>query len=33
VTQWHNTVSKPKCSVVGDKTLLAHAIEDIIGYS
>jgi predicted nucleic acid-binding Zn ribbon protein len=33
VMQWHNTVSKTKCSVVGDKTRLAHAVEDIIGYS
>jgi hypothetical protein len=33
VTQWRSTVSKIECSVAGDKTWLAHAIEDIIGYS
>jgi hypothetical protein len=31
--QWRNTVSKIECSVAGDKTWLAHAVEDIIGYS
>jgi hypothetical protein len=31
--QWRSTVSKTECSVAGDKTRLAHAIEDIIGYS
>jgi hypothetical protein len=33
VTQRHDTVSKTECSVAGDKIRLAHAIEDIIGYS
>jgi hypothetical protein len=33
VTQRCSTVSKTECSVAGDKTRLAHAIEDIIGYS
>jgi hypothetical protein len=33
VTQRHNTVSKTKYSVAGDKTWFAHAVEDIIGYS
>jgi hypothetical protein len=33
VTQWHSTVSKIECSVAGDKTRLAHSVEDIIGYS
>jgi hypothetical protein len=33
VTQQRSTVSKTECSVAGDKTQLAHAIEDIIGYS
>jgi hypothetical protein len=33
VTQQRSTVSKAECSVAGDKTRLAHTIEDIIGYS
>jgi hypothetical protein len=33
VTQRRDTVSKTGCSVAGDKTQLAHAVEDIIGYS
>jgi hypothetical protein len=33
VTQRHNTVLKTECSIAGNKTQLAHAIEDIIGYS
>jgi hypothetical protein len=33
VMQRCSTVSKTECSVAGDKTRLAHAIEDIIGYS
>jgi hypothetical protein len=33
VMQRHSTVSKTECSVVGDKTRLAHAIKDITGYS
>jgi hypothetical protein len=33
VTQRRSTVSKTECSVAGDKTRLAHAVEDIIGYS
>jgi hypothetical protein len=33
VTQRRSTVSKTECSVAGDKTQLAQAIEDIIGYS
>jgi hypothetical protein len=33
VTQQRRTVSKTECSVAGDKTRLAHAVEDIIGYS
>jgi hypothetical protein len=33
VTQRHSTVSKTECSMAGDKTRLAHAVEDIIGYS
>jgi hypothetical protein len=32
-TQRRNTVSKTECSVADDKTRLAHAVEDIIGYS
>jgi hypothetical protein len=32
-TQRRNTISKIECSVAGDKTRLAHAVEDIIGYS
>jgi hypothetical protein len=32
-TQRHSTVSKTECSVAGDKTRRAHAVEDIIGYS
>jgi hypothetical protein len=31
--QWHNTFSKTECSVAGDKTRLAHAVEDTISYS
>jgi hypothetical protein len=33
VTQWRSTVLKTECSMAGDKTRLAHAVEDIIGYS
>jgi hypothetical protein len=33
MAQRHNTVSKTKCSVAGDKIWLTHAVEDIIGYS
>jgi hypothetical protein len=33
VTQRRSTVSKTECSMAGDKTRLAHAVEDIIGYS
>jgi hypothetical protein len=32
VTQRRNTVSKIECSVAGDKTRLAHVVEDIIDY-
>jgi hypothetical protein len=32
VMQRCSTVSKTECSVAGDKTRHAHAIEDIIGY-
>jgi hypothetical protein len=31
VTQRRSTVSKTECSMAGDKTRLAHAVEDIIG--
>jgi hypothetical protein len=31
-TQRRIIVSKTECSVVGDKTQLAHGVEDIIGY-
>jgi hypothetical protein len=33
VTQRHNIVLKTECSMAGDKTWLAHAVVDIIGYS
>jgi hypothetical protein len=33
VAQRHSTVSKTECSMAGDKTRLAHTVEDIIGYS
>jgi hypothetical protein len=33
VTQRRSTVSKTECNVACDKTRLAHAVEDIIGYS
>jgi hypothetical protein len=33
VTQRRSTVSKAECSVAGNKTQLAHAVEDIISYS
>jgi hypothetical protein len=33
VTQWHSTIPMTECSVAGDKTWSAHAVEDIIGYS
>jgi hypothetical protein len=33
VMQHRNIVLKTECSVTGDKTQLAHAVEDIIGYS
>jgi hypothetical protein len=32
VTQWHSTVPMTECSMAGDKTRRAHAVEDIIGY-
>jgi hypothetical protein len=32
VTQRRNTISKTECSVAGNKTRLAHTVEDIIGY-
>jgi hypothetical protein len=31
--QQRNIVLKTECSVADDKTQLAHAVEDIIGYS
>jgi hypothetical protein len=33
VTRQHSTVLKTECNVAGDKTRLAHGVEDIIGYS
>jgi hypothetical protein len=33
VTQRHSTIPMTECSVAGDKTWRAHAVEDIIGYS
>jgi hypothetical protein len=33
VMQRHSTVSKTECSMAGDKTRLAHTVEDIIDYS
>jgi hypothetical protein len=33
VTQRYSTVSKTECSMAGDKTRLAHVVEDVIGYS
>jgi hypothetical protein len=33
VMQRRSTISKTECSVAGDKTRLAHAVEDIIDYS
>jgi hypothetical protein len=32
VTQWHITVLMIECSMAGDKTRRAHAVEDIISY-
>jgi hypothetical protein len=33
VTQRHHAVQLTECRVAGDKTMHAHAVEDIICYS